>query len=190
MNSIERNSTTDINDYIANLLQDGRFLKKEYVSFVNNTYSIDDVEGVVSANVLNKVILNARKSKMIRDMLVDILLYSDKRSITDENFSLLMRFNKRIRNNYISSLAHCDLSFYQMYYINQLWSEYESFAWLFDHMCNYDGFTVYDIENLIRESCHVTKHGVESCIKYAAEKYGFTEKIKVAKILCEKLKSE
>ncbi len=68
-------TTRDINEYVENLLCDKAFLKKEYASFLDNTYSVEDVDGVISAEILARAIQKARKSGKMRAMLGEILIY-------------------------------------------------------------------------------------------------------------------
>ncbi len=175
---------TDINAYILPLLHDKTALIQAYRTFVDNCYSIDCGIGTVSPGLLHRVIIRARRCRLWREILTDLLLYADQTSLTDENFALLLHFCPKYRNRYLFSLAHCDLSFAQMQTVHRYAGEYESFAWLFDYLCRYDQFTASDVEKLIGQSPSVTRYGVECCIGYAKVKYGDSNKIKTAEEIC------
>lgn len=174
-----------IDQYIQNLLMDKNFFKDEYRKFLENNDSIQNITGNASSDSLYELIKKAKRNKKYQDMLVDVLYYVDKDSITEDNFRLLTKFSKLRRNTFLASIAHTDLAFYQMVEINRLSGEYEAFTWLFDKICCNDIFTEEDMRCLLRENKFVTIYGVEMCIEMALKKYGNSKKIEIA----EKMKN-
>lgn len=171
----------DINHYVEQLLSNKKFCKSEYKGFLDNTYSIENVCGVIKPDLLYRVICKALKSKIYRMLLSDILTYIDATSMDDTNFQLLFKFPRKYRTTYLSCIAHSDLSFYQMQVLNQHPLNYEAFTWLFDHVCRYDLFTEEDMLQILRKNADVQPAEIERCIATASEQYGDSLKLDVAR---------
>lgn len=169
-----------INDYVMLLLSDRVFRKNEYRKFVDNCYTLQNIEGDIDPGVLNAIILKAKWNAKLRSMLTGILWYVNKGSITNENFNLLMHFPRRKRNTYLGTISHAELAFYQMQIINSVSGSFEAFAWLFDRICENEFFTEDDMLQLLKDSSDITICGIRSCIDFAREKYGTSSKLVVA----------
>ena len=113
-------------------------------------------------------------------MLSDLLLYADKKSITDENFKLILKFSSRYRTTFLSSLGHLDLSFYQMQILNRYPLSFEAFSWLFNNICHYDIFSDGDMLQILRENTSVRSVAIDTCINLARKEYGESSKIEIA----------
>ena len=166
-----------INDYSMLLLSNRRFLKIEYRRFVNNCYILQNIVGNIDSSILHTLIIKAKLNRKFRTMLSSILFYVDKDSISNENFQLLMHFSRKKRNTYLEAIAHADLAFYQMCIINRLTTSFEAFAWLFDRICENDLFSVEDMLQILRDASDITYCGVSSCVDFARDKYGNSDKL-------------
>lgn len=171
-----------INDYVTRLLSDKQFCDREYQIYRDNCYIICNVDGNIAPAILNLAIRRAKWNRKIRSMLSDILNYVDEKSISDENFRLLLRFRGRRRNTFLSNIGHADLAFYQLQIINRYPAGFEAFAKLFDQICQYDIFKDDDMLQILKDSSDVTSFGIQTCIALACEKYGPSSKIDVASI--------
>ena len=79
-----------IDEYAVSLLIDKAYRNSEYDKFVENCYSIQNVDGNINPDILNKVIRMAKWNRKLRSMLTDMLCYTDGNSITSDNFQLLL----------------------------------------------------------------------------------------------------
>ena len=172
---------TDVNDYVSNLLQNRGLRKKAFRDFSENNYSVDNLCGVLTAERLHALLLEARHSRILKMLLTDLLYYVDSESMTDENFSLLLKFRTKYRTTYLSCLGHAELSFYQMQVLNRYPLAYEAFSWLFDKICNYEAFTDGDMLHLLQQNPDIKAVAVQSCIDSALVKYGDSSKIETAR---------
>lgn len=174
------NQKRSINDFCMQLLQDKAFLRREYQSFVENSYGIDGVQGTVDGEILNRLIRKAKWNRKIRIFLTDILLYADSASMTHENFTRLLRFRGRIGVTYWSAMGHLNLPYYQLMELNRRPLSLEAFFGLFDAVCRYDCFLEGDMEQILRENRDLTELALQGCIADAKERYGDSKKLRAA----------
>lgn len=175
-----------INDYAMLLLTDHEFCKREYQKYNSSAVSIQNVYGKISTEILKKVIKKAKWNGKVRVLLGDILFYGDHSSISDENFRLLLHFPGQARKTYLSNLGHLHLSFYQMQILNRYPLNFEAFAWLFDHICQYDFFTEADMLQILKDNADVSNYGIQTCIQQAQKEWGPSAKLEAAKLWVEK----
>lgn len=178
----------DINDWTNRILYDKLFCKSEYKKFVDHDYSIDNVSGFIASNTLYRVICKAKRKKIYRDFLSDILFYTNADSMTDLNFRLLLKFPKKYKKTYLSCIGHSALSFYQMQILNKESLSLEAFSWLFDHICHYSFFSNEDMLQILRENSDIRSIAIDNCIEMAKNKYGSSSKLDIAKEWSDKLK--
>ncbi len=171
---------TDVNSYAIKLMNDKNFCKSEYKKYIQNDFSLQNIVGIINANVLQNVIRKAKRKKQVRLMLSDLLLYADKNSITDKNFQLILKFSNRYRTTYLSCLGHLNLSFYQMQILNRYPLSLEAFSWLFDNICHYDIFSDEDMLQILRENSDIKSIAIDHCIEMAQKTYGLSSKIETA----------
>lgn len=169
-----------IDEYAVSLLIDKAYRNSEYDKFVENCYSIQNVDGNINPDILNKVIRMAKWNRKLRSMLTDVLCYTDGNSITSDNFQLLLHFSHKYRNTYLEAITHAKLAFCQMQVVNRLTSSYEAFAWLFDQICENDFFREEDMLCLLKETSDISICGIRYCIDSAIEKFGESSKIDIA----------
>ena len=174
------NALMHIDEYVSRLLSDRKYFDREYEKYIDNCYTIHNVEGNIAPEALNALISKAKCNRKVRKILSGVLCFVDKRSISDENFRLLLSFRGSCRVTFLSNIAHADLAFYQMQILNQFPLSFEAFAWLFDHISKYDFFSEEDMLQILRENSDVTDAGIRMCIDSALEKYGASNKIDVA----------
>lgn len=170
---------TNVNEYILHLLSNKQFCVSEYSKYIENGYYIENIDGIVTAELLSKLIRQAKRNKKIRALLSDLLYYVDEKSLTNSNFVLLCKFPKRLRVTYLDNIAHNKLSFYQMQILNR-YPSFEAFSWLFDNICKYDIFTDEDMLQILRENHYIRSAGIGDCIKLALDKYGNSSKLEIA----------
>lgn len=167
----------DINVFARNILADKKYLNQAYSKYISNCYEIDNVTGVITAENLKMLIIKARKNKKLCKMLNSILWYISENSITDENFNLLLKFPRKAMRSYAFVLSHSELSFYQMSKLNENFATYESFVWLFNNMCKYECFSVYDMMNLLNSNRNIKTEVIGDLIYSCIEMYGLTVKL-------------
>lgn len=185
-----KNERIHIDDYATTLLSDRGFRNIEYRKYVENCYILQNVEGNINPDVLTAVIRKAKWNRKVRSMLVDLLSYVNKNSISDENFRMLLCFSRKKRNSYLEAIGHADLAFVQMQIIAKTTSSFEAFAWLFDQICKYDCFKAEDMLKLLKDSSDISIFGVQSCIDLACANDTNISKLRVAKLWVEKLKQK
>lgn len=172
----------DINTTLIHLVDDKRFRKKIFHSYWTNSWNLDlDNNGDLLPTVLRSVIKKAKWNRKIRLMLPDILAYADKTSLDDENFQMLLKFKGDFRNTCLSQIGHLELPFYQMYILNKYPLGYEAFCRLFDNICHYECFTEEDMLRILENNYDVRVFAISDCIQSAQEKYGDSDKLRVAK---------
>lgn len=178
------------NEFANGLLKDPAFLKAEYRQYVSRCYMLPDLSGTIEPDTLTGLIRRARWDRRIRWMLSELLWHIDGSRLPDRQFRMLMAFPKRTRRNYCGTLAHLKLPFYQMWELNRNCSEFESFAWLVNRICESEMFTTEDLLQVLRESAQVTKHGMDVVLDLARKRHGSSEKLDVAREWVQKNKTD
>lgn len=161
-----------LNDIVNDLIENPDLLDysniKEY-----NKYS-----GVLKAEVLEKFLKKMNRKKKI--ILPKIISFSDKTTITDENFKTLLKLNKKLRNTVLISLAHCDISIYQLLFINNLGICVEAFCKLLFVYSYENCFSSEDLKKMINDSTNIKNKNIFVKSFLESNKQTLTEnKIKV-----------
>ena len=178
------------NEYALGLLADREFLRNEYKAYVSRCYMVPELTGTISWDALAGLIRRARWDKRVRWMLSELLWHIDGQRLPDELFRALLAFPKRTRRNYCGTLAHLKLPFYQMWELNRHCSEFESFSWLVNRICESEMFAVEDLLQVLRESGQVTKDGMDVVLDLARKRHGDSEKLRAAREWVNKMKQE
>ncbi len=169
----------EINGYVSELLTNVRFKKREYRKFYDKDYELPPLTGKLEASTAIALLKKALKNKKLRNMTHSLLYFCDADTVTVELFGLLDRFPRKTRYSYYSSLAHCDLSFTQLWCINEREGT-EAFEDLFYMICKQNVFSVNDMRMLL-ENANYTKNLLKACIEYAESKYGGAPKIEFSR---------
>lgn len=169
------------NEYAGRLLAERSFLKDEFQAYVKRCYMLPELTGHISYDTLSGLIRRAKWSKKVRWMLSELLWHIDGQHLPGELFRGLMAFPRRTRRNYCGTLAHLKLPFYQMWELNRNYSEFESFAWLVNRICESEMFAVEDLLQVLRESGQVTRHGMDVVLDLARKRWGDSEKLEAAR---------
>lgn len=169
-----------INNYATKLIADKKFLKDEYSKYIANNFGLENIFGIIYPDILSQIIYKAKYHRKMRHMLSDILLYTDKSSMTDANFRMLLKFPPKWRNTYLSNLGHSKLAFYQMQILNRYPLALEAFSWLFDQICHFDSFSDEDMAQILRDNPDIQRIAVQNCVDIAYSKYGPSSKLELA----------
>ena len=180
----------DANEYGKRLLADREFMREEYREYVGRCYMLPELAGDISHETLAGLIRRAKWDRRVRWMLAELLWHIDGRNLPDGLFRALMAFPKRTRRNYCGTLAHLKLPFYQMWELNRHCSEFESFAWLVNRICESEMFAVEDLLQVLRESKRVTKYGMDVVLDLARKRYGDSAKLEAAREWVQKNKND
>ena len=133
----------EINEFARVLLQNQ---KDEFTP----DYIETEVYGYFNSDNLLFVLQKSLRNKKIRDLLPDLLFYCNDKSVSVEVFDFVKKYKfKKRRRTLLISLAHCQLSIYQLRYISELNICGEAFAQLLDIYLFNDCFSIYDLENLL-----------------------------------------
>lgn len=151
----------DINCLVEKLCNDKNFLNKLINDLSEKPDLLDysDIKeyrkysGILKAEVLEKFLKRMNRRKRI--ILPQIINYSDSSTITYKNFKKIIKFNKKFRCNVLISLAHCDISIYQLLYINKLGICVESFCRLLSIYSHDNYFSSEDLKKLIIDSKNI-----------------------------------
>ena len=54
---------TNVNEYILHLLSNKQFCVSEYSKYIENGYYIENIDGIVTAELLSKLIRQAKRNK-------------------------------------------------------------------------------------------------------------------------------
>lgn len=176
-----QDNAVDVNVYVKNLIESKTFRKKAFQDFTSNNFSIDKIYGVLTADGLHLLLQKAKRNRIFQLLLTDLLNYVDSMSMTDTNFRLLLKSNRKYRSTYLSCIGHANLSFYQMQILNQHPLALEAFSWLFDNICHYNIFTEEDMTHILQQNPDITPIAIQNCIDAAYKNYGNSLKIDVAK---------
>lgn len=173
----------DINTFAEKIIADKKFRNEALRRYEDNCYILDEVSGNITASALKSTIYAAKCNRKICSILPGILWHSNKDSVSDENFLLLLSFPQKVREKLLFPISHHSLAFSQLQIINSITGEYEAFAQLFDIICKNDCFNHVDMAHLLRENKggYVTEAGILACIEIAQKRYGESDKIKEAK---------
>lgn len=164
-----------IDNCIHKLLSDKKFVDYMY------HLSLDGIPleftGTISPSMMERLILCSRFNRKLQFLMVDLLDYISADCINERNFSLLLHYPGRMRNTFLSAIAHQELAFSQMLVLNRHPLSLEAFSFLFDHVCHYTCFNLEDMKTIIRENKDVTVQGIRDCITFVKEKYGANDKV-------------
>lgn len=140
----------NINNLVEGLLQDKEKGKEIYEKIKNSIdYLAENFEGTINSDNLLKLIDKSYKDKCIKKILGSILYFCDFKSVTNQIFQKLIRYPGRIRRSYLIALGHCNLSFYQLMYLNEKNVGTEAFCQLIYIMYSNDCFTDKDLKYFI-----------------------------------------
>lgn len=167
--------------YGRRLLEDPAFLKREFTQYADRCYMLPELTGTISHETLAGLIRKARWSRKVRWMLAELLWHIDGTELSDGLFRALLAFPKRTRRNYCRTLAHLKLPFYQMWELNRHCSEFESFAWLVNRICENEMFAVEDMIQVLRESREVSGYGMNVVLDLARKRHGDSDKLTAAR---------
>ncbi len=143
----------NINEFLEQLLSD-KVDSKEYCGHLEDgmEYFEENYEGYLDGKKLSLLIDKAAEDKNLQFILTGLLYCSNKESITDEVFNKLLKFRPGLKKTYMGTLAHCDISFYQLMAINRMQICVEAFGWLMRHMYTSDAFSAEDMLRLLKDS--------------------------------------
>lgn len=156
----------NINELADILLQDVEKGKEIYERIKISIDYIDiNYEGKLDSAKLLKLIDKSYKNKYLKRILVFILYFCDYKSVTNLNFQKLIEYPGKIRKQYLIALSHCELSFYQLMYLNRKKVGTEAFCQLIYIIYTNDCFTDKDLMSLIGYNKY-PKSFLESEFKY------------------------
>ena len=146
----------NINEFTEQLLNDNVDAKK-YCRHLEDgmEYFEENYEGYLASEKLSLLIDKTYKDKDLQFILTGLLFRSDKESITDEIFKKLLKFRSGLKKTYMGTLAHCDISFYQLMAINKMQICFEAFGWIIHHMYISEAFSTEDILQLLKDSEYI-----------------------------------
>ena len=145
----------NINDLIDVLLRDEKKAKEIYEEIQNDPdYLENNFEGKLNSDGLLKIIDRSYKNKYIKIILGDVLYFCDHNSVTDPIFRKLVRYPGRMRKTYFIALSHCNLSFYQLMYLNRKKVATEAFCQLIYLIYTNDCFTDKDLSHFMSKNTY------------------------------------
>ena len=145
----------NINNLVDNLLQNAEKREEIYGKIQNSIdYLEKNFEGKLNSEKLLKLIDKSYKDKYIKSILGMILYYCDFKSVTNLIFQKLIKYPGKMRKSYLIALSHCNLSFYQLMYLNGKKVGTEAFCQLIYMMYSNDCFTDKDLIYFINNHSH------------------------------------
>lgn len=134
----------DVNLYVKNIIVNYKYRRKEYKKFITNEYKLNDLTGVLSSFSAELLIKKAIVNKKISVFTHSLLEYCDSNTITYSLINLLKKLPRTKQYSYCSTMIHCNLSFTQMWQINNIVGT-EAFQDLFISICENNLFTEMDM---------------------------------------------
>lgn len=146
----------NINEFARQLIE-GDVNLKEFCASLDDAqeYFEENYEGFLDSSKISTIIDISYNNKDLQYIIGGLLYCSNKDSITDEVFNKLLKFPKAMRRTVLVSLAHCDISFYQLMKINKMQICTEAFGGLMNHMYTSDAFSAEDILQLLKDSEYI-----------------------------------
>ena len=164
----------NINNLVDDLLQTEEKRKEIYGKIQNSIdYLEKNFEGKLNSDNLLILIDKSYKDKYIKNILGLILYFCDFKSVTNQIFQKLIRYPGKMRKSYLIALSHCNLSFYQLMYLNEKKVGTEAFCQLIYIMYSNDCFTDKDLIYFINNNSY------PSTLLYSVFKYLLSLNIKV-----------
>ena len=162
----------NINDFLLECLNN--HMPKNKLTQFEDDYFNDEIYGIVKKDILLDF-LKLSKNSNLKKVLPFILSFSDKDSISTEVFEFIIKqFGRKERKSMLISLAHCNISFYQLTFIAKEKICFEAFAALLNMYLGNDCFSLYDLQNLIEENyCYLNTldiDGISRDTKYDNQK--------------------
>lgn len=174
----------NIVDVVDKILFEDTFLNDIYNQYCDNPDIFElSFNGRIDADRFEQLVSLARKNFKLACLLDPLIAnYADAESITDSIFRQLLSFPKKYRNNYAISMAHRQLSYYQLYELNSMHICTEAFAQLIYMQCKYDCFSTEDVIKLLNNSHHISKELLGAFVDSIYLEMGDTPKVSVCKM--------
>lgn len=157
-------------------------MKEDYDYFEKNCY------GKLNNKILSKLLDMSLDDQYLQEILSLVLYFCDKNSISDENFNKLIHYPGKIKKTYLIALSHCELSLYQLNYLNNKNISTEAFCQMlyiiFMNTCftendllyflktskfNYDVFSL-QVETLLKEKNTINYEKIEVLKNFLKDK--------------------
>jgi hypothetical protein len=136
----------NINLLIEQVLSDYNFCV-EYAEIIedNDSYVHDNYYGVVSENLMLKLVQVSNQNRNIARFLSAYVVCLSRQEITPNVFDALLSVSGEYRESLLIGLSHCKLSYYQLLNLNQLKID-EALIQLIKIVLKYDCFSEYDLQ--------------------------------------------
>lgn len=109
--------------------------------------------GFLSSQVAIRLLQQSKKSKNVRRYLSQFFYFCNTDTMTNQVFSFIKNYpNTKIRKSLYVAISHCDISLYQLQFINDEILCLEAFARLLDYYLHYDCFTHFDLDYLLKNN--------------------------------------
>lgn len=169
----------DVNLYVKNIIVHYKCLRKEYKKFIANGYELDNLTGVLSSYTAELLIKKAIVNKKISVITHSLLEYCDSNTITLNLINLIKKLPRTKQYSYYSTMIHCNLSFTQMWLINNIVGT-EAFQDLFISICENTLFTEMDMRMLL-DNDNYSDEMLNHCISLCEKQFGKSKKTEIAK---------
>lgn len=169
----------DVNLYVKNIIVNYKYRRKEYKKFITNEYKLNDLTGVLSSFSAELLIKKAIVNKKISVFTHSLLEYCDSNTITYSLINLLKKLPRTKQYSYCSTMIHCNLSFTQMWQINNIVGT-EAFQDLFISICENNLFTEMDMCMLL-DNDNYSDEMLNYCISLCEKQFGKSKKTEIAK---------
>lgn len=113
----------------------------------------EKVTGFLSSQTAIRLLQKSQKSKNVRQHLSQFFYFCNTDTMTDQVFSLITNYpNAKIKKSLYVAISHCDISLYQLQFINDEILCLEAFSRLLDYYLHYDCFTYFDLDFLLKSN--------------------------------------
>ena len=143
----------NLQEIVHSVLKDKRLCDK-YIDDFENGIDMSEFnhDKCIDEILLIELIKKSHGCKILSLFLSAFVIYLRKEEISCRIFDMLINYRGAYRKSILIGLAHCDLSFYQLYKLNKLNIDDNPFCRLLElYICN-NVFSVYDLENFIAEN--------------------------------------
>ena len=169
----------EINQYVSILIKNRKFRKKEYRCYSASEHDYYNfLNGKLNRTTTLLLLRKARHNKELQSLTHSLLYYCNADAVSFDLLNLIEKYPRKTRYSYYSSLVHCDLTFTQLWSINEKMGT-EAFADLFAIICANDFYSLNDMRMLL-ENKNYSNYLLQCCIEDAEFHNNCISKIELA----------
>ena len=139
----------DKNEWILKIMQDKEFCQLETERLSEGADFSETLMGQINEGIFLELISKVKDKNLAR-FLSEYSLFAKADEITPKVFDALLKCKTSYRESILIGLCHCDLSFYQLQKLNELYLDLEVWLKMIGRCLKSDAFSQYDLSEFLK----------------------------------------